>query len=187
MTSALRIGSGHTVDDVAQFGRRVRDLAADGTTQLVKRADVPHLVETGRDSAATAVSGAMDGAAAAVSDAVDRVSGRRRRRRANSLKAVVAVAILMALGLGAWWVARSGSLAALRGIGDDREDLEGDSGAAADQALDAEALSRATGEGMGGSDWASGEPAVIPAAPEGGPAEAADRVGELVHSGAGPA
>ncbi len=159
MTPALRIRSRGPVDDAAQLGRRVRHLAVDGTTQIARRADVPRLVEAGMDSATAAVSDAMGAAlnrAALNRAAIDRVA--ERRRRPTALAPMFVVAVILALGLGAWWFVRSsGSIATLRAISGEDEDIDDELGAAVDNGLDAEALARATDEGMG-SAWAAADP-----------------------------
>jgi hypothetical protein len=136
MSSALRNLSSNPIDDAADFGRHIRDRAVDGTSSIVKRADLPRLVEAGRDSAASVVS-----------DAVDRVTGRRRRRGPSPFVSVTVVAALLALGLGAWWFIRSGRLSALRAPSDDEPN--DNLSAADDRALDVVALARANDDGMG--------------------------------------
>ncbi len=165
MTAGLRFRSTNPVDEAAQVGRRVRDLAVAGSTQLASRADVPRFVEACRD-----------GAAAVFSDAVERVTGRRRRRR-NSLVSAALIGLLLALCLSAWWLFRSsGSIAALRALGED-ELADDDLGA-----LDAQALP-GTADGMrtASATATAGTPA-IPVPPEGGPAEADDLLGELAST-----
>ncbi len=138
MTSALHIRSSSPVDDAVQLGRRVRDLAVDGSTQMIANADVPHLVEVGRESAA-----------AAVSDAIVRITGRRRRRWPSRLVSVAVVGVSLALVASAWRFIRSGALSRLRSTDRDDEDIVTNLSPAVDQALDADALARATDDGMG--------------------------------------
>lgn len=171
MAPALRLRSISPVDDAAALGRHFRDLAVDGTSQIAKRIDVPHLVEAGRDSAATAVS-----------DAVDRVTGRRRRSR--PVGPVVGVAVLVALGLGAWLLLRSGILATLRSVSGDDVALDGNLGADADQAQadqaqadqtqDALARATATDDGMGQAWDKVDDISAVPELPENGFAELTD-------------
>jgi ABC-type nickel/cobalt efflux system permease component RcnA len=136
MTSALHILSGSPVDEAALLGRRIRDFTVDGGTELVKRADLPRLVEAGRDTAV-----------AAVSDAKDRITG-RRRRRTRSLASISVVAIALAVGAGAWWFIRGSGASVLRRFRADHDSDE-NLDITIDQAFDADAHSRATDDGMG--------------------------------------
>ena len=78
------------------------------------------------------------------------------------------VAVLVALGMGAWWLVRSDAVAALRAVHDD--DLDDEVGAAADQPVDAATLSKATDDGMSHA-WGPSDIASIPAPRENGELE----------------
>ncbi len=159
MTPAVRIRSKGPVDDAAAFGRRVRDRARDGTHEFAKSADVPHLVEVGRDSAA-----------AAVGDVVDRATrGRRRSRRVGP---ALLVAVCVVLALGAWLLIRSDSFTTMRAVRDDDDSADLEPGAAPDRGLEATALTP-TGDGTG-RQAALADVAALPLPPDGRPAPSLD-------------
>jgi hypothetical protein len=162
MTSALHIRSSSTIDEAADIGRHIRDLAVDEGAKLIKRADLPHLVEVGKDGVASAASGA-----------IDRVTGRRRSRRPGPILSVTLVATSLAIGVGAWWFLRSDRFRALRGTSHDVEDFGDPVPDAGARTPDSDALARATDDGMGIVGVTSN--AAIPVAPRNGHFGAATR------------
>lgn len=172
MNAALRIPSGSPVEDASRALRRVRDITADGTRTVVSQADLPHLIEAGRDT----LEAGRDSALTAVANSVDRITGRRRRRRPATWLTLLGIGLLAVLGFGAWRFLRSSASVDAVGKVDDLEDDGPET--AFERVLDHDSVTRATGEGMG-TARASDPSASTASRPDSGPTDAADSAGAL--------